>query len=85
LRWKEREACRGERKAISGGGYALVVHGGFEVVRAEKAMKKERKKKFIEKKGEDDDFSPNFAPDFLLPRAMKPTPIYKGWKRDIFL
>ena len=24
-----------------------------------------------------------FAPDFLHPQAMKSTPIYKGWKRDV--
>lgn len=40
---KEREACRGERNVISGGGCAIVVHGGFEVVRAEEAMKRERR------------------------------------------
>jgi hypothetical protein len=68
LRWKEREACRGERKAISGGGCALVVHGGFEVVRAEEAMKRERKKNFIEKKGEDDDFLPTLHQIFSFLR-----------------
>ena len=24
-----------------------------------------------------------FGPDFLLPRAMKSDPIYRGWTRDI--
>jgi len=85
-RWWRRLLLLLVREWVGEGGWAIIGHNVGKVGVAGITVERERRENWQQKEKnsrEGDWFFINFAPDFLHARAIKSTPIYKEWNRDM--